>query len=171
VSHRICNCLLCVVCLSAIACNAREVEFQPRAQSENRPVASATPEQQGLLEDIRAEFQRRNPKIVTVRVLDSRPPFPGSYRRLVVGWGIREDGAFKGDFNDELFGVFVANDSLTAIERTVDIFPTERWGDYDVRIQSSKANTVTIVGRGDTYGDSRMRRTYDWHGSFQGAPN
>lgn len=54
---------------------------------------------------------------------------------VLLGWGIRPDFRFEGSFDDELFGVFVLDNDLTKIERTIDIFPTCRWADCIVSIE------------------------------------
>ncbi len=118
------------------------------------------PELPSPLTVIKEAFQERNRKIETVRILEAKRPDIGASRYLVVAWGIRKDYKFEGQFEDELFGLFVMDESLTKIERTLDIFATPRWFDYQLNIESSSIDEVTIVGKGKTYGDQEMRRTY-----------
>ncbi len=96
-----------------------------------------------------------------VRVLELRAwDFLGP--RLVIGWAIVGDRTFRGDFNDEMFGIFVTNETMTRVDRVVDMFPTRRWFDYEVRFGRVTADSVEIVGQGATYGDDATRRSYKW---------
>lgn len=122
-----------------------------------------------LLEDLRRVFRVENPRIARVAIVDSRA-LPGGGREPVVfiGWGVRADRTFRGDFNDELFGVFAADDSLTRIVRVFDVFPTRRWLDEDVGFLASPLmGTIRVYGRGATYGDDPWQRSYGW---MQGKP-
>ena len=80
---------------------------------------------------------------------------------VLLGWGIRPDFKFEGSFDDELFGVFILDNSMTKIERTVDIFPTCRWADCIVSIEkvSWTGSEVVVVGAG-SYGDGPFRKVY-----------
>ena len=114
-----------------------------------------------LIGAVRDSFQRRNPRLAQVGILDLEAwDFVGP--RIVLGWAIVGDHVFRGDFNDEMFGVFVVNDSLTTVERVIDAFPTERWFDYEVRFGRLTADSVEVLGRGATYGDDPTRRAYKW---------
>jgi hypothetical protein len=114
-----------------------------------------------LLKVLRVPFQKKNPKLSQVGVLDLKAwDFVGP--RLILGWAIVRDHQFRGDFNDEMFGVFVVDETLTRIERVVNIFPTERWFDYEVRFGRFTADSVEVVGRGATYSDGPMRQWYKW---------
>lgn len=114
-----------------------------------------------LLVLLRGAFQTKNPKLAQVGILDLRAwDFFGP--RIVIGWAIVGDHVFRGDFNDEMFGVFVVNDSLSRIERVLDTFPTDRWLDYEVRFGKLTADSVEVFGKGATYGDGPIRRAYKW---------
>ena len=78
---------------------------------------------------LRSALAARNPKVTQTKVLELRSIGLGAGGYVLLGWGIRPDMKFEGSFDDELFGVFVLNNELTRIERTVDIFPTCRWAD------------------------------------------
>lgn len=122
-----------------------------------------------LLEDVRRVFRAENPRIAQVAIVDSRAlPGGGHNPTLFIGWGVRADRVFRGDWNDELFGVFAADDSLTRIVRVFDIFPTRRWLDEDVGFLASPLmGTIRVYGRGATYGDDPWQRSYSW---MQGKP-
>src|SRR5438552_9213486 len=58
---------------------------------------------------------------------------------------------------DELFGVFLANRSLTRVIRTLDIFPSLRTGDYDALFVPDVAgDSIIVIGLGATYGDQLL---------------
>lgn len=116
------------------------------AEGHNSPVISA----------IREAFQKKTPSVETVYVLDSRE-WHGS--RWVLARGIRKDQSFQGNFDEELFGVFLFKGS-TLIE-TLDLFRTERWNDYRVSITTLTDTALRLKGAGDMYGDSPMHKTYD----------
>jgi hypothetical protein len=132
---------------------------QPQAQTQVTK-NSRQSEPSSVISVLRSAFQQRNPKIETVRLLDVQLPYKGASHHVVVAWGIRKDLRFQGQFNDELFGFFLMDETLTKIERTLDIITTQRWHDYQVKIKSSTIDAVTIVGKGTTYGDAQIRRTY-----------
>jgi hypothetical protein len=131
------------------------------------PAVAGTPDgtqepENPLLTALRLTFQARNPAIVHVAILDLRSYHFDMGHYVLVGWGINEDRSFRGDFGDELFGVFFADPKLTTITQTVDIFPTERWYDYGLFIESLTMDSIIVVGRGLTYGDSQDRRAYPY---------
>ncbi|OEU67863.1 MAG: hypothetical protein BA863_12115 [Desulfovibrio sp. S3730MH75] len=119
-------------------------------------------ERNPLLNELEKVFTARNTNIKHVAVLDLQAFNYGQARYVLVGWGISEDRSFNGDFNDELFGVFVVNSELTRIEETLEIMPTPRWLDYELLIESVTADSVVVVGLGATYDDSPIRRAYKW---------
>ena len=117
----------------------------------------------GLLVVLRDTLRARNPNIDSVSVLEVKATGGDAASNVFIGYGVRGDFDFKGSFDDELYGVFVANDSLTRIVRVLDIFPTPRWRDYVLRIGAVTADSVTIQGAGGMYEDQGLRRSYRWH--------
>lgn len=111
---------------------------------------------------LRDSLRTRSPAIEHVSILEVRTPSAQSGRRAVLAWGIRNDRQFHGSLDDELFGVFVANDSLTRVLRTVALIPTRRWLDYDVRLDRVTADSIYVVGQGATYGDQPFHGAYAW---------
>jgi hypothetical protein len=110
---------------------------------------------------LRTAFTARNPKVTQAKVLELRSIGMGAGGYVLLGWGIRSDMRFEGSFDDELFGVFVLDNEMTRIDRTIDIFPTCRWADCIVSIErvSWSASEVVVVGAG-SYGDQAFRKTY-----------
>ena len=112
-----------------------------------------------LVRELREVLRKENPAIGHVAILELRAvTTEGPY--VMIGWGIRADRRFEGDFRDELFGVFLVNSTLTRIERTFEIIATPRWLDYSLRIEDITAERIIVVGRGLTYGDSVIKRIY-----------
>ncbi len=149
---------------SGIACAQKPASKDMPAGQSTKTAAAA--KEAGQTEDqligaLRSSFQKKNPKLGQVGVLDLKA-WDLLGPRLVLGWAIVSDHQFRGDFNDEMFGVFVVSESLIRLERTVDIFPTERWFDYDVRFGRFTADSVEVLGRGATYSDGPTRRLYKW---------
>ncbi len=107
-------------------------------------------------------FSDRNPRLVKVRVLDTRPITSARASNvLYVVHAIRADERFEGNFEDEQFGIFVVDAKRQQVVSALDIFRTRRWNDYRVEIAKVGPSHVVITGRGATYGDQRFTRTYD----------
>jgi hypothetical protein len=163
---------------SLLACTAAAVRqndtaiaparAQRAADTLPRPVPAGIPDttpdrgENPLLTTLRDSLRRRNPRIDTVAVIELRRFYPdlGSY--LLLGYGVRTLDTTQGPLEDELFGLFAVNDSLTRILRTVDVFPTRRWRDYRVWMTRFTPDSVEIEGAGQMYGDQPMQRRYKW---------
>ena len=137
---------------------AATVSEEPTGQRAAAPLPSrlANP----LLATIRDTLRARNAAIGPVGIIEQQSIDDFTGPSVIVAYGVRADGEFQGNFQDELFGIFVANDSLTRIVRTIDVFPTPRWRDYSVRIVRLTPDSVRIEGRGASYGDHPLNRTY-----------
>ena len=114
-----------------------------------------------ILVNLKSEFRRRNPQIARVKIVDVRPAWFEQPKYLVLGWGIRADLHFKGSFEDEMFGLFIVDESLSAVEHVIDFIPTPRWHDTEMRITKLDASVAVLEARGETYGNGLLRRTYD----------
>jgi hypothetical protein len=129
--------------------------------------AAQTPDAKGkaegvnrLVELLQAAFIAKNPSVTQARVLELRSLGMGAGPYVLLGWGIRPDFKFEGRLDDELFGVFIVYNNLGKIERTLDVFPTQRWADYIVSFEKVTNSEVVVVGAG-SYGDQKLRRIYD----------
>ena len=120
-----------------------------------------------IFEVLKRGFQKRNPNIGHIELFDIRPLLlnpinypekPNHY--LVVARGVRPDKRFQGNWDDELIGLFLFDDSLTTIERTVAFVPTQRWGDFVVKITRVWKDSVTIQGFDLENGPSSFSRRY-----------
>jgi hypothetical protein len=114
-----------------------------------------------ILTTLNVEFQKRNPNIAHVRIVDMRPTLTEVPKYLVLGWGIRADRTFRGKFEDELFGLFLVDESLSRVEKVIDFIPTPRWHDTVVRITRVDASEAVLEATGETYGGRLLRRKYD----------
>jgi hypothetical protein len=119
-----------------------------------------SPQANRLVDLLQAAFRSRNPSVTRARVLELRSLGMGAGPYVLLGWGIRPDFKFEGRFDDELFGVFIVDNNLTKIERTIDIFPTQRWADYLVSFEKVTPSDVIVVGAG-SYGDKKLRWVYE----------
>jgi hypothetical protein len=110
------------------------------------------------------ELQRQNPRIHHVAVVELRPfPFPDPRKYLMIGWGIRRDRNFSGDFSDELYGFFVVDPSLSRIIKVLKIVATPRWLDYSFRFEKVTADAIIVRGQGSTYGDQPHKFQFSWN--------
>ncbi len=119
-----------------------------------------------LLSQIRKEFQRVNPGISEVSILEVAPfRYWAPVRKYVlIAYGIKDrEPVFRGNFWDEVFGFFVADGKLMGIESTFDIVPTPRWRDYRFKIGRVSDDSVIIRGAGDTYGDGPKELKFKWN--------
>lgn len=139
----------------------------PSHGSQSRQVAvsseakGSTSTENQLLTSLRVAFRNENPKLAQVGVLDLKA-WDTLGPRIVLGWAIVPDHVFRGNFSDEMFGVFVVNDSLNRIERVLGTFPTRSWRDYEVRFGKLTADSIEVLGESDTYGDDPTRHAYKW---------
>lgn len=120
--------------------------------------ASAAQGCSSLLDAIRARFQKHNPNIEHVQVIDTKPRLS---KHWVLVRGIRQDRDFKGSFDDELFGLFIVDDDFESVEKVIDIFPTKRWADYEIWIDSYSLESIMLRGHGATYEDNGMEKAYE----------
>jgi len=106
-----------------------------------------------ILGALKAEFQKQNPAIGRVELFDVKalflnpinyPEKPNHY--LVVARGVRSDRTYQGKWGDELIGLFLLDDSLCAVKRTVALLPTQHWGDFIVKILKIWKDSVTVRG-------------------------
>jgi hypothetical protein len=78
---------------------------------------------------------------------------------------LRGTGGWTGDTKSdsfmkaESFGVFIIDDAGNHI-LTLDIFPTGRMADYDVKLGEHGDGFLVVSGAGSTYGDQEMTRKY-----------
>lgn len=114
-----------------------------------------------ILAKLSAEFKKRNPNIAHARIVDMRPTLTEVPKYLVLGWGIRADRTFRGDLGDELFGLFLVDESLSEVEKVLDFIPTPRWHDTEMRITRVDASEAVLEATGETYGGRLLRRKYD----------
>lgn len=126
------------------------------------PVPESGPSAGPLFEAVAEALREHNPRVGRFAILDIATLAPGGGRYALIGYGVRSDHVFEGDFNDELFGIFIADSSRTRITRTLEILPTPRWLDYEFLIERLTGDSVIISGRGATYGGGPMRRSYSW---------
>jgi hypothetical protein len=113
-----------------------------------------------LVAALRDTLRRRNPKIDSVTVLEARLTSQASLPYLFIGLGIRGDKRFAGSLDDELVGLFAANDSLTRIVRVFEIMPTGRWRDYSLHIRDIRSDSVIVTDNGAAHGGQAIRRAY-----------
>ncbi len=112
-----------------------------------------------LLAAIRDTLRARNPEVDRVGLVELRTASYDYGPAVALAYGIRT-GEFRDRFDDELFGLFVVDDSLTRVIRTIAVLPTRRWRDYVVHIAELSADSVRIEGAGASFGDQGIRRSY-----------
>lgn len=150
---------LCVGFLLFPACNSTATSRKTNAHlSAGRPHA--------LVSALHDSLRARNARITTLEVLDIEPiPWSTSHLALIVRGAAQAE--FNGQFEDELFGVFLIDSTLTQVERTVDMLPTRRWHDYAVKFERAGLDSLIVVGAGVAHGDQVIRHVYDWNAELR----
>lgn len=145
-----------VLCFVLVGCSA-----EPQAQSTGESLGRRN---SGLLDSVRQAFTAKNPRIVRSRILEIRPnpAQPAGAEYAVLATGTAPNQGDEIDFTNELYGVFVTDSTLTRVLRVLDIFTTQRWGDYSVRFEPVGFDSLVVVGSGIAHGDQPLRRRYDW---------
>lgn len=112
------------------------------------------------------EFQIVNSNIAQVRMLEIKS-FGATWgtkevRNFGLFWACNKDRHFRGDFSEELFGVFLLDELYKKPIKVIKIFNTRRWLDYTVTITDITWDSITVEGKGTTYGDQAMTETYKY---------
>jgi hypothetical protein len=110
-------------------------------------------------------FAARNPSARRVTIVEFRREGAGGGANLVLARGARPDAAYDGPADDELFGVFVFDDSLRRIRQTVTIFPSPRRGETRMRFDRTNAESVFVYGWASTSGETLMTAGFPWGGA------
>lgn len=130
------------------------------------PTSRATAEAEvvnPLVAAVRESLRARNPAIQHATIIELRKHFWAPDRvAVMLGYGFRERITLDVRWEDELFGVFLTNPSLTRITHTLDVFSTLRWRDYSIHIERMDGDSLVIRGQGITHGDAVMERRYAW---------
>jgi hypothetical protein len=107
-------------------------------------------------------FTARHAPARGVSIVEFRREGTGGGANLVLARGARPDAAFGTNPEDELFGIFVFDDSLRRIRSTVTIFPAPRRGETQVRFERSTAESVFILGWSSASGETLLTTGFAW---------
>jgi hypothetical protein len=147
--------LMLAVSVNTTAAPSRHQTRQSAPQNDAKRETNAQ-----LVEAVRSTFKKKNAIVQKVTILETRSAAPRG-PHVLIAEGVRQDEEFHGNFEDELFGVFLLSSDLTHIEKVIELMPTPRWRDYELRIESLTTPRLVVTGQGSTYGDQPMRRIYD----------
>ncbi len=105
-------------------------------------------------------FASRNPDARRVSILEFRRESGGGGANLVLA-----RGAGPGDGADsELFGVFVFDDSLRRVLRTVTLFPTPRRNETLMRFERTTPDSVFLFAWARSDSETLMTAAFPWRG-------
>jgi hypothetical protein len=107
-------------------------------------------------------FTARNPRASSVLIIEFRREGLGGGANFVLARGVKPDELFEGRVEDELFGVFVFDDSLRRIRQTVAMFPTPRWNETRMRFERTSAESIFLMGWASTSGETLMTPGFRW---------
>jgi hypothetical protein len=135
-------------------------------------LSSAT--RQELKNRLRSELKKANPAIEAIGVLEIRCALDDNKRVLgavVLGYGtvLDQDQAYE-QFRktenirellaNEQYGVFQFDSSLTTLRKTLTVFPSQRWRDYQATLELRSAKNVVVLANG-SYGDQALRQEFN----------
>lgn len=163
---------LLAACLLAVAgaCSApREAPSSGDAGAPDAgrvPVSEAAPDtgSDPMIVALEEAFAARNPRASRVSIVEFRREARGGGANLVLARGVKPDEVYEGRPEDELYGVFVFDDSLRRIRETVAMFPTPRWKDARLRFDRTSAESVFVLGWAATSGETLLTGGYPWGG-------
>ena len=135
-------------------------------------LSSAT--RQELKNKLRSELKKANPAIEAIGVLEIRCALDDNKRvlgALVLGYGtvlnqnqayeqFRKTGNIRELLASEQYGVFQFDPSLTTLRKTLTVFPSQRWRDYQATIELRAATKVVVLANG-SYGDQALRQEFN----------
>lgn len=155
--------------LAALGCAPRDSGPGTRAggaESDRVSVTEAAPDtgSDPMIVSLVEAFTARNPAARRVSIVEYRREGAGGGggANLVLARGSRPDASFAGRAEDDLFGVFVFDDSLQRIRRTVTMFPAPRPGGTEVRFDRTTAESVYVFGWASTSGETLLVEGFAW---------
>lgn len=117
-----------------------------------------------------ASFREWNHEVDSVRILEvmREPCVPQRGRAAFVATGLApyqgsasRSNDIMATLNRELFGVFLADSSITSIVSKIDMFPTVRYLDYTLYFDLDASDDAIVVwGESLDYGDEGIQRGY-----------
>ncbi|MBI1797126.1 MAG: hypothetical protein HY076_09360 [Candidatus Eisenbacteria bacterium] len=124
------------------------------------PAASASPATLALLAQMHRVFERTNPLIAQVHVLDviDDATRPGHLYAALATGVTRAPSSGK----DELFGVFVLDSTLTRVMKTIEVLPSGKLLDYYVCISFPCADTLLVRGYGASDHGAPVYHRHAW---------
>lgn len=161
--------LFCLALLATPGCGgsggARAPEAGPDPGAPGRvPVTEAAPDtgSDPMIVALEQAFAARNPRASSVSIVEFRREALGGGANLVLARGARPGEVFEGRVEDELYGVFVFDDSLRRIRETVAMFPTPRWKGARVRFERTTAESVFVFSWASASGETLMTTGFAW---------
>lgn len=105
-------------------------------------------------------FQKYHPPLFEFELIDETKISSGYKAIIVRANGMAPTDIKSADYwKSESYGVFIVDESKEHV-LTLDIFPTQRSGDYDVKLGTHGEGWLHIHGAGATYGDVEITRKY-----------
>jgi hypothetical protein len=129
---------------------------------------------QQLKSRLRTEFRKVNPTIEAIGVLEVECALDSSKKLLgaiVLGYGTVADQNHayeqfrkRNDIHEllanEQYGVFQYDPALTTLRKTITVFRSERWRDYDVNIELKSPTALSVEAKG-SYGNVAVKREFN----------
>lgn len=154
--------------LAAAGCATREAQDDAadRAGADRVAVTEAAPDtgSDPMIVALTEAFTARNPEARRVSIVEFRREPEGGGANLVLARGARPGSGPRGRPEDELFGVFVFDDSLRRVLRTVAMLPAPRPGATEMRFDRASADSVWVFGWASVSGETLLTAGYPWRG-------
>lgn len=71
----------------------------------------------------------------------------------------RKSGNIRELLANEQYGVFQFDPSLITLRKTLTVFPSQRWRDYEATLELTAATKLVVVANG-SYGDQTFRQEF-----------
>lgn len=129
---------------------------------------------QQLKSRLRSEFRKVNPAIEALGILEVECAFDDNKKlvgTLVLAYGTVADQdqayeQFRKTKNirellaSEQYGVFQFDPALMTLRKTITVFPSRRWRDYNVTIELKSATMLSLQANG-SYGDNTFNQEFE----------
>lgn len=129
---------------------------------------------QELKTKLRSELKKANPAIEAIGVVEIKCALDDNKRVLgavVLGYGtvlnqdqayeqFRKTGNIRGLLANEQYGVFQFDPSLTTLRKTLTVFPSQRWRDYQATLELRSSTNVVVLANG-SYGDQALKQEFN----------